>query len=82
MFGDKTKLIQELNEFTAVNTFCFLLLQIDSEDKTQRKSMEEYYNYLRECIHAERVLQILDNNWMRWIGSLPVEQPNLRGDKQ
>lgn len=76
MFGYKKQIdtLLELNEFTAVNTFSMLLLNIESDDKVQIKALEPYYNYLRDCIHSERVLQILDNNWMRWIGSLPIEQ--------
>ena len=78
MFGNKKQIenLLELNEFTAVNTFSMLLLNIDSDDKIQKKSLEPYYNYIRESIHSERVLQILDNNWMRWIGSLPVDRQN------
>ena len=83
MFGNKEqiKTLLELNEFTAVNTFSMLLINIDSDDKVQRKSLEPYYNYLRDSIHSERVLQILDNNWMRWIGSLPIDRQSLDYDK-
>lgn len=72
------KIIEELTEFTAVNTFCMLLTQIDSDDKTQRKSLEEYYNYLRECIRSDHIMKLLDSNWMRWIGVMPSVQPSNR----
>lgn len=71
-----------LQELTAVNTFCMLLINIDSDDKAQRRPLEEYYNYLRDIIHTEHVLQILDSNWMRWIGNMPNVQQSGKGVNQ